>query len=159
MRDDSELDRAIAQVARNMTDRAPRSGFATRVRERLESPTRHGRRRWTWWLVPIPAAAALVLWMALPRLTDTPTPKHPVPPTGGEALYVPPIPEVVTPRELPAPSAARRSQRQTRAIVPIPIDDGAPQIPAIAEVTELVLPAIEIADLSILPLEPDKEPR
>jgi hypothetical protein len=158
MKNDELLDRAIDHVARGLTDGSPRQGFAGRVRERIEAPS--AKLRWMWPIATGAAAAIILLvWLALPTQTVTPT----VSPIGRAADRI-----------LQGPTANREAPRVAGTIRPnetrhprarmtevrIPIDtENAPQLAAITPPDDLAVQPIEIAELTIAPLEPEKESR
>lgn len=163
MNHDDYLDRAIEQVARELTDLAPRQGFAARVRQRFEP--QQTAFSWRWPLTAgITAAVALVVWLTLPTRTVTPTA-----PTHIEADdRVLPVPSMEAPQVARAPAHEPATRRERPRGVPriplprlrIPVDiDDAPQIAAMPVPSDLAIRPIEIAELTIAPLEPEKESR
>jgi hypothetical protein len=167
MNHDDLLDRAIDEVARELTDAAPRRGFSERVRERLETPPRS--RSWAWQAMAAAAALALVaylVWPASDRRPNVQVAHAPAATPGSERQG--PAPEVGPALPLPHPPhtlargathPARVLHSQPKPRMRIAIDPEAPQLDAIPEPANLSVKPLEIAELTIVPLEPEKESR
>jgi hypothetical protein len=164
MSHDEFLDRAIDQVARELTDGAPRQGFAGRVRQRLEPPQTAFSWRWPLAAGVAAAAVALVIWLMLPTRTVTPI----APATTQVADRALPVPSTEAPQIARGPAHESTTQHETsrhapriplpRLQIPVDIED-APQIAAMPALSDLAVKPIEIAELTIAPLEPEKESR
>ena len=168
--DDNALDRAIDGVARELTSGAPCPGFDARVRASLERP-----RPWRAWRWQLAAAVAVIVIAIGPYLSTAlrPIPQTTMPAsglaTGPRASGArAPTPMVrATPERVPAvPGPDRvapeppRVARVVHPIVRIPIDDDeAPQIAALRPLSQLDLAPIQMTELTIPPLEAEKEPR
>lgn len=171
MNENDWLDRAIDEVARELTDREPRPGFAGQIAERLEQPERS--RAWVWQLAGAVAILAVIVF-AMSRPSNEPsTPASNASASGAR----PPVQGVSSPPAAPQVSAARtgalepRTGRSTQtAMARLAIDTETPRIPALPELTELqvhvpepetlAVAALELRDLDVMPLIPDdKEPR
>ncbi len=165
MNQDDAFNRAIDQVARDLTAGAPRPGLAGRVRARIERPRRTGA--WAWQVAGAIAALALMAYVAWPvsemprqevvdrTVTERAAPSEPrtsAPPDTGQ-------PRPSLDGTLRIHSVSARAPREPRVVPRIPIDREAPQLEAIREPSDLTLRPIEIAELTIAPLEPEKESR
>lgn len=159
MNTDESLNRAIDQVARELTSGAPAVGFAGRVHVRLERPS--VLPRWRWQLAGAASAIliAVIVWLALPERVLGPT-----------TFPRPRLADRVLPGQPEQPAASQIADRteqaahmpvRARSLPPnirIEVDmESAPQIAAIAEPGDLLVPTIEIAELTVAPLEPEKE--
>jgi hypothetical protein len=171
MNDNDWLDKAIDEVARELTDREPRPGFAGQIAKRLEQPER--RRIWAWQLAGAAAILAVIVF-AMSRPSNEPgrpASDASASRTGPQVQSVPSsatAPPVSDARPgAPKPGAAR--SRPT-AMARVAIDADAPRIPALPELTELqvhvqgpetlAVAALGLRDLDVMPLTPDdKEPR
>lgn len=165
MNDDDVLDRAIDDVARELTEGAPSQGFTGRVRARVG--IRPCRRAWPWQLTGAAAALSLVVYMLWPVQDREPLRVRPVPtrtsaerspepeatPQAAPARSNPPVLARATTRSAPA----RRPQSKPR--MRIAVDPDAPQLGAIPIPADLTLKPLEIAELTIAPLDLDKESR
>jgi hypothetical protein len=157
---DDFLDGAIDQVARELTDGAPRPGLARRVQQRLEPP--RALVGWRWLLAGgAIAAIASIVWFTFPGPTVDPilSPRRhavdrvlPGPPVATGELRSAPV--------VHGPRHARRRPQQPPVEIRIPVDiEGAPQIAAIRDANALTVSPIEIPELNLAPLEPEKESR
>lgn len=165
MNHDDSLDRAIDEVARDLTEGAPSPGFSTRVRARLETGPR--RRAWVWHLAAACAVLAIVAYLVWPVAnrqspgvrvaTPAGAPRSPSKELTPELAPAPSRPALVRARATTRPAPVRRSSPEPRMRIAIHPD--APQLDAIPEPVELTLPPIAIAELTIAPLEPEKESR
>jgi hypothetical protein len=167
---DQLLDAAIDVVAKELTAGEPRSGFASRVQSRLEkhgwwSPSPWHPHTWRW--VGGAAAVALLLvavglfpaWDA-PRLRENAVylpATSAVPPDTVAAA--PAVPRGFVPTPHGSQVSARRSPRATREMLRVAIDPDAPQIAALARIDALGLEPLDVPELTIPPLDPNKEPR
>ncbi|HSL23292.1 MAG TPA: hypothetical protein VK886_17315 [Vicinamibacterales bacterium] len=182
-REDDVLDREIDAAASQLTDGSPRPGFPHRVRSRIE--TRRPTAAWAWRAAAAAVALVLVAYLAVPRHpSEAPEGTVAREPEAGASPAVR-APEV-TPPSAPedSPEAVGRARSGLRPgsvtaarVVPprLPVNGDAPQIAALIEPTPLVVrvegPAaldtegeielkdIAVQDLSIAPLDPEKEPR
>lgn len=167
MNHDDYLDRAIEQVARELTDGAPSQGFAGHVRARLETSPRSAA--WVWQMAAAAAVLALVAYFLWPAGDQQPPMQVARTPASAPAAPGRPgITETPGRRSQAVASLARagtttgpfgRGRPQPTMRIRIQIDDDAPQLVAIPEPADLTLKPIEIAELTIAPLEPEKESR
>jgi len=106
------------------------------------------------------AAAALIAWLALPTRTVTPVSSD-ISRTTDRVLPLPrPEPEGPHVTTVMRQQARHRPRARKPSNVRIPIDIGdAPQLAAMTEPADLTVKPIEIAELTIAPLEPEKESR
>jgi hypothetical protein len=66
---DDDLTRALGELRKSPVPERALAEVRARVLEQVEAP----RRRWLWWLAPVPLAAVLAL-MLLPKSADIPPP-------------------------------------------------------------------------------------
>lgn len=171
------LDRAIDEVAREVTNADPSPGFVARVGERIRVERRSWYVGWGWQLATGIALLAVIAYVSWPEeerhaarvaATGPTVVGRAAPP----AVSAPPVPSTARTRAF---AAARRMGTRSRVAPPltmprIPIAVDAPQIDALSEVAELTVPVARPRDLdmpgltvrqvTIAPLEPgDKERR
>ena len=168
MNDDELFDRAIDEVAHEMTDAAPRRSLVPRVRERIETPSR--TRAWLWQAAAAAAAlaplalVAYLLWPAghtppdvqvahTPATTPGPASPQPAP----QMVIAPPSQPHVVAQAPRRGAPVGRTQQEARMRIAVDLDT--PQLDAIPEPPDLAVKPLEIAELSIVPLEPEKESR
>ena len=162
--EDVVLDRAIDEVARELTSGAPRAGFDARVRARIaETPAPF---RWTWPLAAVTAlalATVVYLWQPAKPTPDgsrvvrvTPSSEGGASPSGPRARTEQNERGRITPARRTTPHRRAVPDRPT---IRIPIEEDAPQIAALAQMPDLTLEPIELTEITIPPLEPEKEPR
>lgn len=177
---DERLDAAIDDVARQMTAGAPRAGFSGRVQARLDDRAGGGWLAgfaWAAGALVVLVLALLVPWQARDTADRQRAPQvaqqQRIPPTGDAAPRASATPGLGE----AAPRTAARDIRKTdlprpRRLPSVPLVEDAPQIPALAEITplsvdvnapaSLTLDDIDLPDLAVAPLDPDrvdKEPR
>jgi len=154
-----DLDRLIGEVARGLTARPPRDGFAQRVARRLAGERPGARRRAAAWLLA-PAAAACVLALAvfLARETRTPEPP-PAIRTARSELVAPPVASTEPRRAIEAvrresrtvpPATANVALPDDLAVAPLavpPID-----VPPLARGDQIDIAAIALERIEIAPM-------
>lgn len=173
MTEHDALDRAIDEVARDLTSGEPSHALRTRVVERIERPRRAA---WMWQLATALTVVLVVAYLMWPRAEITsepavvataPSRTTPAPAADNTAVVRAQPSEHL--RALKGGPGARRPQ-QGPATRRIAVDPTAPQIAALVEMNELAVslaeprnidvPGLRVDDVSIPPLEPgDKERR
>ena len=182
---DNRVDRAIDRAVREMLDVEPRADLRVRVIDRIERP-RH-RFGWTWMIVPVAAAAVLVIAIGLRKTTVMSLPSHPMDSALGVPAPQPPSSVVRgegPPNRVPL-AITRHSDRQIEAAVatdvtnftdtrpegfaevdalapppPIAVEripSASPAAVARLDIAPLHLPALEVSALSDSPPERREE--
>ena len=174
------LDIAIDRAVRDMLDVEPPAGLRGRVLDRIEQPRRTFG--WTWVLVPLAAAAVIILAVLTPwRHAEQPVSSAPIIAKAQPTVVVPnaeapkpahsltvsiPLPHATPSGRRPSPRgveepivvAADAPADQASAIDPLapiaPIAVAAVRPPAIPQKEIAISPLAAIAELQIAPLSP-----
>jgi hypothetical protein len=165
----ADLDREIDRVAREMLEVDPPAGFRRRVLDRLEAPRRGFT--WTWIVLPVAAAAVLLLAIVLPHSNrDVFTPRQGTDYRLSSDRAASPRTVVATrqPNRSAASSSSERTVRAASVDGPIP-PPAEPMLPALAVPSPITLEVvaegkatplttIDVAPMDVPALEVDALP-
>jgi hypothetical protein len=168
---DARLDLAIDRAVREMLDVEPRAGLRARVVALIETRRFVNLRVASWIMIPLAAAAVLILAILPPRQTHPSVqPQPPVVAARGATLLpgrhvpAPALAERLSPAAAPVSSSRRQHGRATAADVagPAPGDDTSSNIEALAPIAPITIApvrprSIAPSEIAVAPLTPIPE--